>query len=257
MASHSRVSEEIQAGVYLEDAPPRYQEHDDSTSSSSVKNFSRPFSSRSYIVPVHDPEGSNIELPEVTVPPRVRATDSSSTLYPGTNPSEFGASSHGYTTSGRSGRSRRESIEDENRRRAALDAWQATRPRSTVGFTPSQLPDVSSAQPLSHGQIKELDWINRHEKQEQRDLPLLYRFHEMVIEEPPDGGRLAWAHAVCGFILTMNTQYVSLCNINKTELTLSRGLNMASYIHCLDNKTIQLTSHRHSVFSSLTMKETF
>ncbi|KAL1859343.1 hypothetical protein Plec18170_002459 [Paecilomyces lecythidis] len=207
MASHSRVSEEIQAGVYLEDAPPRYQEHDDGASSSSMKNFSRPFSSRSYIVPVHDPEGSNIELPEVTVPPRVRATDSSSTLYPGTNPSEFGASFHGYTTSGRSGRSRRESIEDENRRRAALDAWQATRPRSTVGFTPSQLPDVSSAQPLSHGQIKELDWINRHEKQEQRDLPLLYRFHEMVIEEPPDGGRLAWAHAVCGFILTMNTQY--------------------------------------------------
>ncbi|KAJ9403609.1 hypothetical protein DTO045G8_8632 [Paecilomyces variotii] len=228
MASRSRVSEEIQAGIYLEDLPSRRQEDDDGASSSSMKNFSRPFSSRSHIVPIHDPEGSNIEIPKASVPPRFRVTDSSSTLYAGTNPSEFGASSYGYTRSTRSGRSRRQSIEEENDRRAALDAWQTTRPRSTLGFTPSQLPDMSSAQGLSPGQIKELDWINRHEKRKQKDVPLLYRRHEMVIEEPPDGGCLAWAHAVCGFILTMNTQ----------------GLNMASYIHCLNNKEIQLTGHR-------------
>ncbi|KAJ9337199.1 hypothetical protein DTO027B5_997 [Paecilomyces variotii] len=228
MASRSRVSEEIQAGIYLEDLPSRRQEDDDGASSSSMKNFSRPFSSRSHIVPIHDPEGSNIEIPKASVPPRFRVTDSSSTLYAGTNPSEFGASSYGYTRSTRSGRSRRQSIEEENERRAALDAWQTTRPRSTLGFTPSQLPDMSSAQGLSPGQIKELDWINRHEKRKQKDVPLLYRRHEMVIEEPPDGGCLAWAHAVCGFILTMNTQ----------------GLNMASYIHCLNNKEIQLTGHR-------------
>ncbi|KAJ9400557.1 hypothetical protein DTO282F9_2442 [Paecilomyces variotii] len=228
MASRSRVSEEIQAGIYLEDLPSRRQEDDDGASSSSMKNFSRPFSSRSHIVPIHDPEGSNIEIPKASVPPRFRVTDSSSTLYAGTNPSEFGASSYGYTRSTRSGRSRRQSIEEENDRRAALDAWQTTRPRSTLGFTPSQLPDMSSAQGLSPGQIKELDWINRHEKRKQKDVPLLYRRHEMVIEEPPDGGCLAWAHAVCGFILTMNTQ----------------GLNIASYIHCLNNKEIQLTGHR-------------
>ncbi|KAJ9203497.1 hypothetical protein DTO164E3_2419 [Paecilomyces variotii] len=210
MASRSRVSEEIQAGIYLEDLPSRRQEDDDGASSSSMKNFSRPFSSRSHIVPIHDPEGSNIEIPKASVPPRFRVTDSSSTLYAGTNPSEFGASSYGYTRSTRSGRSRRQSIEEENDRRAALDAWQTTRPRSTLGFTPSQLPDMSSAQGLSPGQIKELDWINRHEKRKQKDVPLLYRRHEMVIEEPPDGGCLAWAHAVCGFILTMNTQGLNM-----------------------------------------------
>lgn len=257
MASRSRVSEEIQAGIYLEDLPSRRQEDDDGASSSSMKNFSRPFSSRSHIVPIHDPEGSNIEIPKVSVPPRFRVTDSSSTLYAGTNPSEFGASSYGYTRSTRSGRSRRQSIEEENERRAALDAWQTTRPRSTLGFTPSQLPDMSSAQGLSPGQIKELDWINRHEKRKQKDVPLLYRRHEMVIEEPPDGGCLAWAHAVCGFILTMNTQYVNLCNINKTKLTLFRGLNMASYIHCLNNKEIQLTGHRRLESFSHTMREAF
>lgn len=209
MASKSRVSEEVRAGIYLEDLPPCSRE-DDGASSSSVKNFSRPFSSHSHVIPIYDPEGSNIELPQVSVPPRVRYTYSSSTIYPGTNPSEFGNSSYGYTRSTRSGRSRRQSMEEENARRAALDAWQTTRPRSVVGFTPAQLPDVSSAQPLSHGQIKELDWINRHEKQEQRDTPLLYRRHEMIIEEPPDGGNLAWAHAVCGFIVAMNTQYVNI-----------------------------------------------
>ncbi|KAK2740444.1 hypothetical protein FQN57_006071 [Myotisia sp. PD_48] len=79
-----------------------------------------------------------------------------------------------------------------------------TRPTSFVSFTPTDLPGMPGCQPMSYGQLKE---ICRVAEENGVGMPpeVPDQASGEFCSEPPDGGFLAWAHAVSGFFVCMNT----------------------------------------------------
>jgi hypothetical protein len=167
--------ERITDGVYLEDMPRNQP----------TSNFSRPF-----VVPVYDPQGTNCE-----------------------RPSTISSSSCGVASDGAPAvRSRvvEESVNNVgpyggNQAKAQARLGIRHKPRSFISFTPSELPGGSSSRALSHNQIYELNRATRHDNGGEIPTPLLEE-REDSGSEPPDGGLLAWAHAIAGFLVTLNTQ---------------------------------------------------
>lgn len=176
--------DQILGGVYLEDMEPHVP---GVQPPGKVKNFSRPF-----VVPVYDPEGSNLERPP---------TNSSSTF----GPVVSGSTAEGDPELGNV------AVEVERYRGNPLKAEaqlgiRNERHRSFVSITPSDLPGGSSRR-LSHGQIQELDRVVRHNDSNGGEVPTpLLEKGEDSSDEPPDGGCLAWAHALAGFLVTLNSQ---------------------------------------------------
>lgn len=79
------------------------------------------------------------------------------------------------------------------------------RPLTLLSLTPALLPPISENVALSNSQRDELRRITRHEDgQGGHDIPI--NPIDNVGGEPPDGGWLAWAHILMGFIVCFNAQ---------------------------------------------------
>ncbi|KAK2820036.1 hypothetical protein FQN49_007784, partial [Arthroderma sp. PD_2] len=77
------------------------------------------------------------------------------------------------------------------------------RPGSVLSITPADLPGISHYQPISYGQLKE---ICRVADRDERDrFPSVSEEQGEFCPEPPDGGVLAWSHAIAGFFICFNT----------------------------------------------------
>lgn len=175
----ARPLEDIQEGVYLDDVKSDFSRD---VSPNSRKNFSRP-----YAVPVHDPQRSNQDLRRFPHQPYLspeRMTKQDPTIC-----SKLSTNFQGWYGG------------DQLRAGTRLGV-NLQRPKSIISLTPSVLPIGS--QPLSYGQHQELRRVTRHEK-ERRPSPIIDK-EEEFLDEPPNGGFLAWAHAVAGCIVCFNAQ---------------------------------------------------
>ena len=76
--------------------------------------------------------------------------------------------------------------------------------RSRLSFTPSSLYVDPATARLSVGQALELSKLSYHDG----DMPPISMVDETTAlnTEPPDGGTLAWAHAIAGHFIAFNAQ---------------------------------------------------
>lgn len=172
-----------------------------------VKNFSRPFESETNLAcePVRDRQHLQLPDHDLAVPPQAMVIERSlrdeiplerlESLLSEHNSLRFPVSPSDPDPDG---------FDNDSTSRMAVLDYQSTRPRLSLPLTPAALPDISRSSPLSRGQLKELDRINRHERSDEPRL--LTRCHDMVPDEPADGGRIAWTSVICAFIIAMNTQ---------------------------------------------------
>ncbi|KAK2759783.1 hypothetical protein FQN54_002517 [Arachnomyces sp. PD_36] len=181
---------QIQDGVYLTDVEANVPETESPANS---KNYSRPFA-----MPLYDPQNSNSERPP---------TNSSSSFGPVLSGS---CTSHGEQVSGAEDMAVNVGPYrgDQNKAQSRLGIRRHPA-QSIVSLTPSDLPGMSSSQSLSRRQMYELDRVVRHENGGVVPTPLS-EDDEGENDEPPDGGFLAWAHALAGFLVTLNTHGLNM-----------------------------------------------
>ncbi|KAL2008901.1 hypothetical protein VTN00DRAFT_7095 [Thermoascus crustaceus] len=180
-----------------------------------VKNFSRPFESETNLAsePVRDGQDLQLSDHDLAVPAQAMVIERSprdqihlemfESLLSEQNTLRFSVSPPDPDPNG---------FDNDSTSRMAILGYQITRPRLSLPLTPATLPDISRSSPLSHGQLKELDRINRHEASDEPRL--LLRFHDVVPDEPADGGKIAWKNVICTFVIAMNTQGLNMARLN-------------------------------------------
>ena len=78
--------------------------------------------------------------------------------------------------------------------------------RSRLSMTPSEFNIGTGPLQFSPNQAEELARLSRHDCSTKIPVDSELRGSGNTIEEPPDGGFMAWAHAVAGHLVAFNAQ---------------------------------------------------
>lgn len=183
--------QDIQEGVYLSDV----------LSAVSLKSspFRHEAADRPFAMPYYDPEGST--MTSNNPPPPPYNSKALPRLPPRAASRAPVARKQGYPLHGDSWNDDRHKLADHALR---LDLYRTRNRRSRLSITPSAFHIGAGSQPLSVAQTTEFARLTRHG----RDAPDIPedKIADAALNEPPDGGTMAWLHVLAGHLVVFNAQ---------------------------------------------------